>query len=120
MTIDTQLDNLRKMDHMILIAEIDESQPCEVDQTLIFFDKNREVFLLVTASGCSCWDGECEIEEYNSLDDIALQLSGRDQRGFVYNPSPKGVKTLLAEAYNHRDVWAMNAIGIVNRNAEYK
>ena len=115
-----KLDELRAIEHIPLIAEIDESEPYEVDQTLIFFDKNRELFLLVTASGCSCWDGDCEIEEYNSLDDISAQLSGRDDRGFVHNPSPKGLEALLAEAYEHRDVWAMNAIGIVNRNAEAK
>ena len=45
------------------LAFIDESADYEVDQASICVDE-KGTFYLLTASGCSCWSGEYEEEQY--------------------------------------------------------
>lgn len=82
------------------IAWVDESESYEVDITEIWKRPDGK-FMLVTATGCSCWSGEYEVEEYDSLDDIVSGILTRDDK-YVYNPSLEGAKRLVeaAKAYN--------------------
>ena len=81
-----------------LIACIDESESYEVDISEIYLNTKTNKFILVTASGCSCWDGEYEEEEYSSLKKMAKYLLSRDDRGYAYNPSVKGAEDLIKMA----------------------
>lgn len=77
-----------------LLAEIDESESYEVDQTAIYRSGDR--FVLATASGCSCWDGDWEVEEFDTLQ--ALEESARQDGERAYNPSWKAIDDLMAQA----------------------
>jgi hypothetical protein len=76
-----------------LLGTIDEAAPYEVDQTSVY--KNGNGFVLATASGCSCWDGDWEVQKFRSLDRLfeAIGATG-DRTGYHYNPSLEGAKTL--------------------------
>jgi hypothetical protein len=78
-----------------LLAELDESADYEVDVTRIYRD--GITFVLATASGCSCWDGDYSVESFNSLDALkeSLGVNGKERD---FNPSFKGVEALLKEA----------------------
>ena len=79
-----------------LVADIDESEPYEVDVTEIYEHEGR--FILVTASGCSCWDGDYETQEFDSLEAIANVLLDSVRDSYTYNPSISGMKELMAQA----------------------
>jgi hypothetical protein len=78
-----------------LLAEIDESEAYEVDITEIY--RHGDKFILATASGCSCWSGEYDVEEFTSLDALAdaIGIEGPDRR---YQPSLKAAADLIAQA----------------------
>lgn len=78
-----------------LIASIDESEPYEVDQTAIFADGDE--WILATASGCSCWDGDWEVERYDSLDSLFESIGPKSGVGRAYNPSFAGAEALRAQ-----------------------
>ena len=93
MTYEERADQLREL------AFIDESEPYEVDQTGIYVDESGDtpVFVLLTSSGCSCWDGDYNEEQFESLEALEISLVGDDR---TYNPSLNGVRQLLEEARN--------------------
>lgn len=78
-----------------LLAEDDRSESYDVDITAIYRDGDK--FLLATASGCSCWDGDYDVETFDSLDALAesISITGDDRR---YNPSPATAVDLVATA----------------------
>lgn len=76
-----------------LLGELDESADYEVDITAIY--RHNGEFILATASGCSCWDGDYGIERFKTLDDLEKSLMNDDRE---YNPSFKGVEKIVAEA----------------------
>ena len=77
-----------------LLSAVDESEPYEVDMAEIWRTAEGR-FALVTASGCSCWDGEYDSDEFDSLELLAVSLL-REER--TYNPSLSGALTLLTDA----------------------
>lgn len=77
---------------LVLLSSVDESADYEVDEAHIFYDPEKRMFLLRTASGCSCWDGEYIEEWFASLMDLRASLV-RDDR--TYNPSLTGAMELL-------------------------
>lgn len=81
------------------IADIDESEPYEVDVSEIW-RKPDGTFVLVTASGCSCWEGDYETQEFESLDDLENMVLYREGQ-WIYNPSPAGAKALVQKAYEN-------------------
>lgn len=82
----------------VLLAQVDESESYEIDVAEVYRDTVKNKFVLVTASGCSCWDGQYEAEEYDNLEDIEKYLLSRDDKGYEYNPSLKGAEELVVEA----------------------
>lgn len=78
-----------------LLAEDDRSESYDIDITAIY--QAGDKFMLATASGCSCWSGEYDIEEFDSLDALALSIGpvGEDRR---YNPSPATAVDIVAVA----------------------
>ena len=89
----------------ILLASIDESEPYEVDVSEIYYNTEKNNFVLMTASGCSCWSGEYEEEFYKKLEDIEKYLFARDDKGYVYHPSVKGAQELVAEAIKNWKIY---------------
>jgi hypothetical protein len=79
----------------IELAMVDEADAYEVDEAYIYYHPASGKFFLQTATGCSCWDGEYETEEYDSLLALETALIDGDR---TYNPSLNGAKTLLAES----------------------
>ena len=80
---------------LIELAELDESASYEVDYTFVGLNKETGKFTLVTASGCSCWDGGCDVEEFDDLDSMEKSLVTEDR---TYNPSLSGAKWVMEEA----------------------
>lgn len=78
------------------LAFVDEADSYEVDQTGIYVDENG-TFVLLTASGCSCWEGDYDEEQFESLDALENALINGDR---TYNPSLNGARQLVAEARN--------------------
>lgn len=77
-----------------LLAAINESESYEVDNTEIW--RSGDKFILVTASGCSCWGGEYEEETFDSLDNLERSVLVRE--GYIHNPSVLGAKELVVRA----------------------
>lgn len=73
----------------VVIAEIDESEPYEIDQTTIYATPTG--YAVAVASGCSCWDGDWEVDEFPDLDTLIKSLQYDDR---AYNPSMKGIDDL--------------------------
>jgi hypothetical protein len=77
----------------VLLAELDESESYEVDVTEIY--KAGDKFVLATATGCSCWNGEYDTEEFDTLDALGVSMVKDDRQ---YNPSFRAAADLLARA----------------------
>ena len=83
-------------ERVIPIAAIDESEYYETDITEVYFDTHSNEFLLISASGCSCWDGDYSETRYTdveSLEKALLDDGNKDQ----YNPTWKGANELLEQ-----------------------
>jgi hypothetical protein len=78
-----------------LMAFVDESEPYEVDQTAILTQDDK--WILATASGCSCWDGEWSIERYDDRESLFRALGVGSDVDRMYNPSFAGVEALRAQ-----------------------
>lgn len=76
-----------------LLASIDESEPYEVDITEVW--QTPTGYAIVTASGCSCWEGDYDVDERPTLDDVIAALTGEDQRR--WNPSVRGAQELIGQ-----------------------
>lgn len=78
-----------------LLASVDESEPYETDQTAIYLTPEGK-FAYATASGCSCWEGDWSVTDFDSLDEIESTFKREDIH--MYNPSFEGFKSLMAQA----------------------
>lgn len=81
-----------------VLAEIDESAAYEVDMNAVVFDPKTKDYALLSASGCSCWDGDYdESSHYATLDELENALvTGKEGTG--YHPTLAGVEQLMREA----------------------
>lgn len=89
------MDFDKRKDELVELAFIDQSADWEVDMFGIYFDEKTGKFCYLAASGCSCWDGYYQEEEYNSLEELADALNARSGG---YSPSIKGENFLVEEA----------------------
>jgi hypothetical protein len=79
-----------------LIAAIDESASYEVDITEVY--RTPTGFAIVTASGCSCWDGDYDEKAYATLDEVIAALGpATEDVGYRYNPSGVGAADLIGQ-----------------------
>lgn len=78
----------------IELVMIDESEPYEVDEAHVLYYPSK-TFALKTASGCSCWDGEYDYENFDTLEQMEESLFTVDRR---YSPTLVGARQLIAEA----------------------
>ena len=94
----TMSDYNKRISELTELASFDEADSYEVDMGGIYRDEKAGKFLLVTASGCSCWDGDYDEESYDTFDALTAALIGNDERR--YNPSLLAAKEMIAEAKN--------------------
>ena len=80
------------------VAEVDESQDYEVDQTQIVYVPHEDKFVLLTASGCSCWDGDWNAEWFDNLDVLFASLIDERADERQYTPSGAGANDLREQA----------------------
>lgn len=83
-----------RIEELNCLAEIDESRDYEVDMAGIYTDGDK--FYFITASGCSCWDGEYDETVYDSFEDLKKAIITDDVSD--YNPSLNGVRYLITTA----------------------
>ena len=91
----TQMYEVDFSEDWTLLAELDESAGYEVDITRIYSGNGKIV--LATASGCSCWGGEFDVEYFDTLDalEASVSVTGDDRR---YQPSPRAAAELIPQA----------------------
>lgn len=89
------MDWYDRLKQITVLSSIDESEPYVVDQTAIGWDSNINKFVVLAASGCSCWEGKYEEEQFTTLKELHESLIHNERQ---YNPSLKGVETLINDA----------------------
>jgi hypothetical protein len=78
------------------LASIDESADYEIDISVVGYDVIQRKFVLLTASGCSCWDGDYEEECFDTFDAVKNSLRTDTRRRFT--PSLRGAEELIQDA----------------------
>lgn len=92
-----QVDWYKMLNKHTLLSEIDESADYEVDRTAILYDEDTGEFILLSASGCSCWSGEAYEERFAEFQDLAVSLfADAETRNFA--SSAGGSEQLIYEA----------------------
>lgn len=81
----------------VRLADIDLSEPYEVDYWAIELDQNTGQCYLLNATGCSCWDGDFGEDEFASFAHLKENLLG----GLCNGPSLTATIELLDEAERH-------------------
>lgn len=76
------------------LAFVDEAGSYEVDEVGIYTDGGK--FYLLSASGCSCWDGDYDEAVFDDFESLKTFLLNEDLPR--YNPSLNRAKILIAEA----------------------
>lgn len=92
------MDYRQRTDELIELAFVDESEEYEVDENGIYFDPKaspQDQFVVIQASGCSCWDGEYEEHKFPTMEAVEAFLTNDESK---YHPSLSGVKALLRQA----------------------
>lgn len=80
------------------LSFIDEANSYEVDEAGIYLDERTGKFVLLLASGCSCWDYDDYSEfEFNSLDELEAEVKS-EKFDKHYPPGKNGIETLIREA----------------------
>jgi hypothetical protein len=80
-----------------MIADVNEADSYEVDEASVFAIDDG-TFILRTASGCSCWDGEYYGTRYDSLDELFTDIGPKGQSDYSYNPTFAGAEELRRQA----------------------
>lgn len=88
----------RKRELIELSAE-DNSEQYSIDENGIYYDPRTELFVWLSASGCSCWDGEYSETTYDTLEELIADMTERESR---WQPASSEVSNMAQEA---RFIW---------------
>ena len=88
------MDYYEKINSLNCLAEIDNSDGYDIDVSGIYTDGVK--FYFISASGCSCWEGEYDEEIFDSFNALKKSLIADDISD--YAPSLKNVKYLITTA----------------------
>ena len=88
------MEYYKRREELKELAFLDEADSYEVDESGIYTDGVK--FYLLTASGCSCWDGDYDEAVFEDFDSLKTFLINEDLPR--YNPSLRGGQELIAEA----------------------
>lgn len=85
--------------NLIVLSARDESESYKLDQSLIGLNKQTGKFGLMLAGGgcCCCWEGEAQIEYFDSLEDMEKELPSIEDN-FKYYRSIKKSNEMLTQA----------------------
>lgn len=86
--------NQALVDSAKVLVDEDWSEPYEVDQAQIL-QLPDGTFLYATASGCSCWEGNWQYEQYATFNDLANGIRFYDRQ---YNVGWTRTDSMLAKA----------------------
>lgn len=89
------MDYYDRIKQLTVLGEFNESEGYEVDMGAIAYDGEIGKFVFITASGCSCWDGEyCE----KRYDKLSLLLVEEGRSDHPWNPSGVTFERMAEEA----------------------
>ena len=86
---------------VIELAAEYEGDVCYIDYNGIYFDPKTNLFCWISASGCSCWDGEYGESTYKTLEELCQDMlsgSPSEDLGVNYEPSLNQARDLVQEA----------------------
>lgn len=87
------MDYRQRQNELIELAFIDDSDSYDIDENGIYTDGVKYYWL--SASGCSCWDGDYDEEVFDSFEDLKSHLLNSDSR---YRPTILGAQALIEQA----------------------
>lgn len=88
------MDYYKRVEELKELAFLDSSADYEVDYVGIYTD--GKLFYYISASGCSCWDGDYDEESFEDFESLRRFVLGEDLPR--YNPSLNGARALIEEA----------------------
>ena len=94
-------DFSERKNELVELAYYDDAGSYEVNEGGIFLDPVTHKIVFLSASGCSCWDGDYEEDVFDSLLDVEIALLKGGKNGedlFQYHPSLSACKDLIEEA----------------------
>ena len=81
------------------LASIDQDEDgWGIDRYDISFDPTTKKYSYITASGCSCWDGDYDESLFDSFNELIKVLDENAELEGHYMPSVLGAQQLIAEA----------------------
>jgi hypothetical protein len=86
---------------LLELASYDDADSYEVDEGGIFYDLETGKIVVLTASGCSCWEGDGNEYVFDSLAEAEIALVLGDKDGNDVVDCPPGIersKRLIEEA----------------------
>jgi hypothetical protein len=89
-------DFYSRVEELQELAFLDESADWETDYFGIYYDFKNEKFSFISACGCSCWGGEYEEIQTNSL--FSLLDEVKNHENVCILPSEFGKNWLFEEA----------------------
>lgn len=87
----------QRTDELITLSYIDEDDDWGTDRAGIYRDSKTRQFSLITASGCSCWDGDYDEEKFDRWIDLEKYLLKAGDKST--HPSLMGAQQLLNEGW---------------------
>jgi hypothetical protein len=86
---------------LIELAFYDDSESYSTDEGGIYLCPKTMKLIFLSASGCSCWDGDYEEDSFDSLLDVEIALLKGGENGedlYKFHPSLARCKEMLEEA----------------------
>ena len=89
------MDYYDRVKELVELSSYDDSEAYEVDMGGMYWDESAQKYVYITASGCSCWDGDYSEGCYDSLSEL-LKTEKVDER--AYRPSLATFERMAEEA----------------------
>lgn len=89
------MDYYNRIEKLVGLATYDEDRSYEIDQGGIYWDPVAGKYSWITASGCSCWDGQYDESQYDTLSNLLKVEMGEDRR---YSPGLLTLEAMAEEA----------------------
>ena len=96
-TINSYGEDHDEYENTVVIVRDSQSEGWDIDVACIWVGPGGKGYSLATASGCSCWDGDYRVEDFDTLPELEQALSLEADR--PYNVSPARAAVLLDGVY---------------------
>lgn len=88
-------DYYERKQQLIELSSADDSDSYSIDENGIYYDPRTETFIWLSASGCSCWDGDYSETSYDSLDEALDSMLTYETR---WHPATSETTSMIEEA----------------------